>query len=296
MKISKKYRKDHIFWGWIFIFPTLIGLLFLNIFPAIQTVYLSFHKSAGFGKTKWAGLTNYKKILSDGEVFQSLLNTLKYAGVSIPLIIIFSLFFAVLLNNKIKGLSFYRTLYFMPVVATPSAVAMIWKWMFNSNFGIINNLLAKIGIAGPAWLSDPNIAIYSVIIVGVWSAIGYNMVLLLAGLQEIPKSYYEAADIDGGNAWEKFKHITLPLVTPSLFFVVVTTVISSFQVFDSIFMMIPEYSEAMIKTQSLAYLFYKYSFMLNDKGYGAAIVVILLVIILCVTFVQLKLQKKWVNY
>lgn len=292
----KKYQKEHILWGWLFIFPTFIGLLFLNIIPAFQTFYLSFRKSAGFGNTVYAGLSNYKKLLGDAEVFQALLNTFKYALVSIPLIVAFSLLFAVLLNKKIRGVSFYRTLYFLPVVAAPSAVAMVWKWMFNSNFGVINNLLAKVGLGPVSWLTDPNVAIYAVIIVGVWSAVGYNMVLLLAGLQEIPAMYYEAADLDGASAWHQFRNITLPLVTPSLFFVVVTTVINSLQVFDAIFMMVPQYTEAMTKTQSLAYLFYKHSFMLNDKGYGSAIVILLLVIILIITVIQLQLQKRWVHY
>ncbi len=283
-------------WGYIFIFPTALGLILLNIWPAIQTAILSFQKTVGFGDTEWVGLRNYQKMFADGEVFQSLLNTLIYAVVSIPSIVVLSLLVAVLMNRKVKGLSIYRTIYFLPVVAAPSAVAMIWRWMFNNDYGLINNMLAKIGLDGPAWLTDPSIAIYSIIIVGVWSAIGYNMVLLLAGLQEIPKDYYEAAEIDGASPIQQFFNITLPLVTPTLFFVVVTTVINAFQVFDVIFMMITPNSTAMFKSQSLTYLFYKHSFILNDKGYGSAIVMFLLVIILIITAIQMKLQKKWVNY
>lgn len=295
-RIFGKYRKDQVIWGYLFIFPTALGLILLNIWPAVQTVILSFQRTIGFGKTEWVGLTNYQKLFGDSEVFRSLINTLIYAVVSIPSIVVLSLLVAVLMNKKIKGLSFYRTIFFLPVVAAPSAVAMIWKWMFNNEYGLINSLLAKIGIDGPAWLSDPSVAIYSIIIVGVWSAIGNNMVLLLAGLQEIPKDYYEAADIDGATPVQQFFNITLPLVTPTLFFVVVTTVINAFQVFDVIFMMIAQNSEAMYNTQSLAYLFYKHSFILNDKGYGSAIVILLLVIILIITAIQMKLQKKWVNY
>lgn len=295
-RIFGKYRKDQVIWGYIFIFPTALGLILLNIWPAIQTAILSFQKTIGFGDTEWVGLRNYQKMFADGEVFQSLLNTLIYAVVSIPSIVVLSLLVAVLMNRKVKGLSIYRTIYFLPVVAAPSAVAMIWRWMFNNDYGLINNMLAKIGLDGPAWLTDPSIAIYSIIIVGVWSAIGYNMVLLLAGLQEIPKDYYEAAEIDGASPIQQFFNITLPLVTPTLFFVVVTTVINAFQVFDVIFMMITPNSTAMFKSQSLAYLFYKHSFILNDKGYGSAIVMFLLVIILIITAIQMKLQKKWVNY
>lgn len=181
-RIFGKYRKDQVIWGYIFIFPTALGLILLNIWPAIQTAILSFQKTVGFGDTEWVGLRNYQKMFADGEVFQSLLNTLIYAVVSIPSIVVLSLLVAVLMNRKVKGLSIYRTIYFLPVVAAPSAVAMIWRWMFNNDYGLINNMLAKIGLDGPAWLTDPSIAIYSIIIVGVWSAIGYNMVLLLVGL------------------------------------------------------------------------------------------------------------------
>lgn len=292
----KQFRREEVFWGWLFIAPTMLGLIVLNIYPAIQTVYLSFQRSTGFGNTKFVGLANYKQLIQDSEVGQSIINTLLYAGISIPLIVVFSLIVAVLMNTKVKGVSIYRTIYFLPVVAAPSAVAMIWKWMFNSNFGIINSFLANFGIQGPSWLSNPDLAIYTVIVVGVWTQIGYNMILLLAGLQEIPKDYYEAADMDGASPLRQFFTITLPLVTPTLFFVVVTTVIGAFQVFDVIFMMIARNSEAMYHTQSLAYLFYKYSFILNDRGYGSAIVVLLLMIIMAITFIQLKLQKKWVNY
>lgn len=291
-----KYKKSHMFWGWLFMAPTVIGLIVLNIYPAIQTIILSFQRSKGFGQTEFAGFENYKRLFADAEVGQSVLNTLLYAGVSIPLIVILSLITAVLMNNKIKGISFYRTIFFLPVVAAPSAVAMIWKWLFNSNFGVINSILLKFGVKGPSWLSDSKLAIFTVIVVGVWSAIGYNMVLLLAGLKEIPKDYYEVAEIDGATPFQKFFKVTLPLVTPTLFFVVVTTVISSFQVFDVIFMMIAPNSDAMVHTQSLVYLFYRYSFVLNEKGYGSAIVVLLLAIIMVITFIQMKLQKKWVHY
>lgn len=293
---KKKYDKQHLFYGYLFIAPTAIGLFLLNIYPAIQTIILSFQRSTGFGNSKFVGLANYVKLVGDKEVWQSLLNTFIYAIVAVPSIVVFSLLAAVLMNQKIKGLSIYRTMYFLPVVAAPSAVAMIWRWLFNSDYGLINFVLRKLGFEGVQWITDPNIAIWTIIIVGVWSAVGYNMILLLSGLQEIPKDYYESSKIDGAGPIRQFFSITLPLVTPTLFFVVVTTIIGAFQVFDVIFMMIEPSTEAMLHTQSLAYLFYKHSFILNDKGYGSAIVVLLLLIILILTAIQMKLQKKWVNY
>lgn len=293
---QKKYEKEQVIWGGILIGPTLIGLLVLNIIPAIQTLMLSFQKSGGFGKTTWAGLENYKKLFADEEVLQAIGNTLLYTLIAVPFIVVLSMLAAVLMNQRIKGISIYRTLFFLPVVATPAAVAMIWRWLFNSDYGIINHLLSKIGIVGPNWLTNPKTAIIAIAIVGIWSTVGYNMVLLLSGLQEIPRDYYESAEIDGASPLKQFFSITLPLVTPTLFFVVVTTIINSLQVFDLIFMMIDKTNAALPKTQSLVYLFYKQSFIMNDKGYGSAIVMVLLLIIMIITAIQVKLQKKWVNY
>lgn len=221
---------------------------------------------------------------------------LLYTCIAVPFIILLSLLAAVLMNQKVKGISVYRTLYFLPVVATPAAVAMVWRWLYNSDYGLFNYLLSLLGMKSVNWLTDPNISILSIAIVGIWSTIGYNMVLLLSGLQEIPKDYYESADIDGAGPIKQFFSITLPLVSPTLFFVMITTIINSLQVFDLIFMMIDKTNAALPKTQSLVYLFYKQSFIMNDKGYGSTVVMVLLAIIMIVTVIQVKVQKSWVNY
>jgi len=299
IKVKKKISKSMLNewkWGYIMILPTFIGLMALNIIPAIQTLILSFEKAGSFGKSTWVGLDNYKKLFQDPAIIQATYNTFKYTILSVPCIVVLSLIVAVLLNQKIKGTSVYRTIFFLPMVAAPAAIAMIWKWLFNSEYGLINYFLAMIGIAGPNWLSDPNVALISVVIVGVWSAVGYNMVLFLAGLQEIPKDYYEAANIDGATPLRQFFSITIPLVSPTMFFVVVTNFIGSFQVFDTIFMLTDPNNPAFKNTQSLVYLFYRSSFVLNDRGYGSAIVMFLLAIIMVITAIQLKCQKKWVNY
>ena len=202
LKVKKKISKSTLNewkWAYIMIFPTFIGLMVLNIIPAIQTLILSFEKAGAFGKSTWIGLDNYKNLIQDPAVIQAVYNTLEYTIISVPAIVILSLIVAVLLNQKIKGRSVYRTIYFLPMVAAPAAIAMVWRWLFNSEYGLINYLLSIIGINGPKWITDPNVALISIVIVGVWSAIGYNMVLLLAGLQEIPKDYYEAASIDGAS-------------------------------------------------------------------------------------------------
>lgn len=294
-KMSKRNLYD-CGWAYLMIAPTILGLIILNIWPLIQTFYLSFTKTSGFGKNQWVGIDNYIRMFSDSAVIHAVINTLEYTVISVPAGVIVSLFIAVLLNSKIKGKGIYRTIYFLPMVSAPAAIAMVWRWLYSGDFGLFNYLLSLVGIPAVKWLNDPNIALFSIIIVGVWSTIGYNMVILLAGLQEIPKSFYEAADIDGAGPIRQFFTITFPLVSPTMFFVVVTTMIGSLQVFDYIFMMIDKTNIAMEKTQSLVYLFYKYSFITNDKGYGSAVVMLLLIIILIITVIQLRLQKKWVHY
>lgn len=299
VKFKKKISKSTLNewkWGYIMIFPTFIGLMVLNIIPAMQTLVLSFEKSGAFGKSTWVGLANYKRLFQDPAVMQATLNTFKYAIWVVPVTAILSLIVAVLLNKKMKGVSVYRTIYFLPMVAAPAAIAMVWRWLYNSEYGIINYALSLIGVKGPNWIADPNVALISIAIIGIWSSVGYNMILLLAGLQEIPRDYYEAASIDGASPIRQFFKITIPLVSPTMFFVIVTSIMGAFQVFDLMFMIVQEGNPALEKTQSLVYLFYKHSFLINDKGYGSAIIMVLLAIIMLVTLIQVKLQKKWVNY
>ena len=191
-----------------------------------------------------------------------------------------------------KGRSVYRTIIFLPMVAAPAAVAMVWRWLFNSDYGLINNVFH----VHVNWVSNPKIAVFAVAIIGVWSIIGYNMVLFLSGLQEIPRDYYEAASIDGATGVKQFFHITIPLLSPTIFFVMVTRVIGAMQVFDLIFMVMDRNNPALYKTQSLVYLFYQNSFVQNNKGYGSTIVVLLLVVIMIMTVFQNIAQKKWVHY
>lgn len=286
-------EKSELLWGWLFILPTVIGLIILNIIPIIQTIYQSFFKTGDFGKGNiFVGIENYSKVFGDAEVWQSLINTLKYAIVEVPFSIVIALVLAVLLNRKMKGRSVYRTIIFLPMVAAPAAVAMVWRWLFNSDFGLINNVFH----VHVKWVSDPKIAVFAVAVIGVWSILGYNMVLFLSGLQEIPGDYYEAAQIDGATGIKSFFHITIPLLSPTIFFVLVTRVIGALQVFDLMYMVMDKSNPALDKTQSLVYLFYKYAFINKNMGYGATIVVLLLVITMIVTVFQMIGQKKWVFY
>jgi len=292
-KKGTSQERNEFVWGWIFILPTMIGLIVLNIYPIFKTIYESFFKTGDFGRGNiFIGVENYAKLFGDAEVWQALINTFKYAIVEVPFSIVISLVLAVLLNRKMKGRAVYRTIFFLPMVAAPAAIAMVWRWLFNAEFGLLNHIFGtKIN-----WVSNPSIAIFSIAIIGIWSIIGYNMVLFISGLQEIPGDYYEAASIDGATGIKQFWHITCPLLSPTIFFVMITRVIGGLQVFDLIYMVIDKNNPALYKTQSLVYLFYQNSFVENNKGYGSTIVVLLLAIIMIITVFQMWGQKKWVHY
>lgn len=284
-------------WAYIMVAPTIIGLIILNIIPIFQTIYLSFFKSGAFGKGNiFIGMDNYKKMFSDVQTWYAVRNTLGYTCLVVPITIVIALAIAVTLNKKLKGKGIYRTIYFIPMIAAPAAVTMVWRWLYNFNFGFINHILANFGLEKVKWTENPNIALFSIAIIGIWSTIGYSMVILLAGLQEIPRDYYEASDIDGASSMKQFFNITLPLVSPTVFFVAVTSIITAMQVFDVIYMMIDVANPAYNRTVSLVYLFYNNSFKYSNKGYGSAIVVLLLAIIMVITVIQMKAQKKWVKY
>ena len=249
-----------------------------------------------FNKTKWIGLANYGKMFQDPVMWQALGNTVKYVIIIVPSTIILALLLATFLNMGIKGRSFFRVVYFIPAITMGAAVAMIWRWMYNGDYGIINFILNKLGMESVQFLSDPSTALVSISIVSIWSTVGYNMIILLAGIQGISKSYYEAAAIDGANGVKQFFHVTLPLVTPTLFFVMITSLISTFQTFDTIYMMVNKKSLAMEATQSMVVYFYRNAFEYSKKGYASALAVFLFLIIMVITAIQMKMQKKWVNY
>lgn len=292
----KKQQIKKYMWAYGFIAPSLMLICIMNLWPIVQTFYFSLNEVKGFQNPVFVGISNYKTLFQDGEFWKSLMNTCIYTIVAVPIGVGCSLLTAVFLNTSIKAKSFFRMLYFLPVISAPAAIAMVWRWLYNSEFGLINYLLSILHIQGPNWIADHKVVLISIMIVGVWSLVGYNMVILLAGLQNIPRSYYEAAQIDGATSIKKFFYITVPLVSPTLFFVVLTTMISSLQVFDHIFMMIESTNPALKSGESIVYLFYKYTFVNNNKGYGSTIATVLLFLVLLLTVIQMKAQKKWVHY
>ncbi|MDO4292211.1 MAG: sugar ABC transporter permease [Eubacteriales bacterium] len=292
---TKRARKEALS-AFIFVAPFLLGVSIFNVYAFLKNIVVSFTNKKSFGEASFIGWSNYIKLLGDEKFYQALINTLKYIVICVPVIIVLAMLIAMALNMKIKGIGIYRTLIYLPIITLPTAVGLVWKWLFNNQFGLINAFLGKIGIQGPSWLSDSKVSLIAVSIVLIWSSIGTAVIILLAGLQGIEKTYYEAAQIDGANEIQKFLNITFPLLSPTTFMLVVTEIIGFFQVFDMIFLMISPTSSGMNGARSIVMLFYEEAFTKFNKGYGAAMANVLFLIILVITVIQMKLQKKWVFY
>jgi multiple sugar transport system permease protein len=284
------------FWAWAMVAPLMLGLAIFYLWPIVQTLYFSFTEWGPFGGHSWSGLDNYRRLMADEEVRGAIWNTLRFTFfslVGIPIAVLY----AALLNQKgVRGVGFYRALFFLPVVTLPAAVAMVWRYLLNGDFGIVNYLLSLGGIDGPSWVGDERFALYSLVAVGVWSSLGYNIVILLAGLQTIPQEMYEASALDGAGPVRQFLSITVPLLSPSIFFVSVLSVIGALQMFDLVYVMVGRTSPALESTQTIIYIFYERAFVQNDRGYAAAIVLVLLLLVLALTFIQFRLQRRWVHY
>lgn len=294
-KMSPWKKKDWIA-AYIFIAPVTIGLLVFYIWPFIQNVWFSFNDVNKFNIATFNGIENYKKLIADDEVWRTFGNTLKYVIITVPVGLFLSIVIAALMNAKIRGKSIYRTLYFLPSVTMSAAVAMVWKWIYNEQMGILNEGIRAAGGTGHGWLTDPKTALFMIMLVGLWMSVGYNMIILLAGMQGISNSYYEAAALDGAGPFAQFFKITIPMLTPTIFFVMVTSIIGGFQVFDVIYMMVGKTSPAYDSTQTVVMLFYRTAFDYGYKGYAAAISILIFAVIMIVTVIQLIGQKKWVNY
>ena len=295
-KASRRQKKDWIA-AYIFIAPVTIGLLTFYVWPFIQNFWFSFNDVNKFNMATFCGLDNYKKLFEEPDLMLALKNTILYAVITVPIGLFISLLLATLLNSKIKGKGIYRTIYFLPSITMAAAVALVWKLIFNGDYGILNTVLEFFGVEGKRWLTDPSTALFCVMMVGIWSGAGYNMIILLAGMQGVSNSYYEAAEIDGAGPVQKFFKITIPLVSPTIFFVTITGLIGAFQVFDTLYMMIDiDKNPAFNAVKTTNVLFYQNAFTYGYKGYAAAISIFMFVIIMIITAIQLWGQKKWVNY
>lgn len=293
---KRKLMKNETFWAYLFILPTVLGLFVFYMFPALVSFVLSFAKWDGITTPSFVGFNNISTLFHDSDFIRSVVNTIVFTLISVPVSVAIATVIALLLNQKMKGIVVYRTLFFLPVVTMPVAIGMIWRWLYNTDYGILNYILGLLHLPQPSWLFDSRIALISVSFVYIWMVVGHHVVLLLAGLQGISKSYYEASMIDGASKARQITSITLPLLTPTVFFVVITGMISSLQVFDLIFMMIGDSKALLTPLRTVVYGVYESGFIYSKMGIASAQAFLLFLGILGITTAQFILQKKWVHY
>ena len=279
----------------IFLAPNMIGLTVFIVIPVIAGFVISFTEWDMLSAPEFIGFDNYVELLTDDRFFWlTLKNTLVYSLFVIPGSIVISLLLALALNTHIRGVGIYRTIYFLPFVSSTIAISLVWKWIMHPDFGILNGFLGLFGVPRLGWLQDRNMALFSVAIVAIWHSAGYNMTIFLAGLKGIPRTYYEAAEIDGATYWQRFWRITFPLLTPTLFFVLVISLIGSFQVFNLVYIMTDGGPGS--STQVYVYYLWENAFSYFRMGYASAMAYILFLIMLVITLFQVRLLGSRVNY
>lgn len=293
-KISKKMREN--LRGYLFIGPNLIGYVIFVLLPVLFSLYLTFTEwnlLSGLEGIRFIGLDNYIRMWCDEWFISSIINNVIFS-LQIPVVMALSLLVAIALNKNVYGKSTLRTMFFMPFITNVVAVSAVWMAML-SKYGPINSLLNLLGFRDlPIWLMNPKFAMPAIMAMCIWAGIGYNMVIYLAALQGIPKELYEATDIDGANPWDKFIHVTLPMISPTTFFILITSIIWSFKVFGQINIM--THGGPGTSTSVIVFYIYKTAYQFYEMGYASAMSWILFVIIFIVTFIQWQGQKKWVNY
>lgn len=278
----------------LFLGPSLVPLVLFTLGPMVASFGLSFLRWDLIRPPRPIGIQNYVSVLADPDFSAAVEHTLFFIAGYLPLVFVGGLAIALALNQRLRGLALFRAVYFLPVVTSWVVVALMWKWLLNPEGGVVNYALGLLGISGPGWWTDPAWAMPSIILASAWKDLGFVMVILLAGLQAIPADYYEAAAVDGAGRWARFRHITLPLLSPASFFVLVISLINSFQVFDQIWVMTnggPAGATSVVVEQIV-----KNAFSYSRMGYASAMSWVLFAAILVVTLLQFRLQRRWVTY
>jgi multiple sugar transport system permease protein len=280
--------------GYLFLAPNLLGFIIFTVFPVIAALLISFSNWNLINSPTPAGLANYRDLFQDSTYMQSLVNTAFYTFFNVFVNIFVALLLALMLNEKIKGTNFYRAAFFTPVVFSTVAVALIWQWLLDSQMGLVNYALSWFKLGPYSWLTTPQLAMFSVIMVSIWKNVGYNMVIFIAALKGVPAELYEVARIDGANSWKAFWNVTWPMISPATFFVTVTQLINSFQVFD-VTTVLTNGGPANA-TNTLVMLIYQHAFKNFRMGYASAIAYTLFGIVLIFTAIQSVVAKRWVHY
>ncbi len=290
----RRLRRSNLI-AYSFILPNFIGFTIFTLLPVIFAFALSFLSWDGANPIKFVGLKNFANMLTDETFHISTMNTFYYVLGTVPLTLISSLALAIALNRKMYGRNVFRAIFFFPYVASLVAVAVVWNMLFHPSMGPVNHILQSLGVSEPPrWTASTSWAMPTVIFASIWKSAGYYMVIYLAALQGIPRTLYEAAEIDGANAWQRFRNITLPMLTPATFFVFIMLTISCFKVFDLIFVMTSGGPGR--ATNVLVYMIYNQAFIAFDYGYSSAIAMVLFLIVFAITVIQFRAEKKWVSY
>ncbi len=294
LKLSSKERQEAL-WGYFFIAPTLILLGVFFYFALGASLLISFTDWDIFNPANWVGLNNYKAIFKDPLFTKSIWNTLRFVLISLPIGQTLSLVLALVLNSKtLKFRNIYRLVYFVPGLTMAVAIAVIWKFIYNPLYGPIALLFQSLGLKPISWLTDVNYGLLSIVVIAVWQGIGYHMIIMLAGLQNIDKTYYDAAQVDGASKWQQLIFITLPLLTPTLFFTIITSFIGGFQMFDLVYIMTK--GGPMNSTRTIVMYIYEEGIRNFRFGGSNAAAWILFIIIMSITLFQLRIQNRWVHY
>lgn len=292
----KPHNRRELTAGLSFLAPSMIILIVFVFIPVLWAFRLSFTSwEARSTADSFIGVANYIDLLGDPDFWNTVKNTLYFTAMKIPADIVLSLGIALILNQKLRGIGLFRTVYFLPVITSVVAVAAIWRVIYNPNFGLANSLLEVLGLPAQRWLRDPALALPSVAAVALWKGLGYNIVIFLAGLQGISRTYYEAAEIDGAAAWQRFRHITLPLLSPVTFFVLVIGIINSFKVFSQIHVLTPD-GGPLNSTEVVVFYLYRLAFQEYKFGRAAAVAFILFAMVLTITAIQRRVIEPRVHY
>jgi multiple sugar transport system permease protein len=281
-------------WALLFLAPTLIGLAILTAGPVLATLAISLTEWDLLRAPKLVGLDNFVELASDERFIKALRNTAFYTVVSVPVGMLISLFLALALNQTFRGIAWIRTAYFLPVVTSTIAIALVWQWIYAPDSGLLNQVTGLFGIPPQKWLSNPTLAMPSIVAMSVWQGLGTNIIIFLAGLQAIPTELLDAASVDGAGRWARFRNVVLPLLTPSIFFTGVLSLIGSFQVFDQVFVLSrPRPTDATI---TVVYFIYENGFKFFKMGYATAASWILFLIVAFFTAIYFRSQNRWVHY
>lgn len=283
--------------GYLFVTPLMLGLIILTLIPVLGSLLLSFTNwnfVAGLGGIRFAGLDNFVRLFHDDAFMKSLLNNLLFI-ITVPVTIVVALLLAILIDKQVFLKDLFKVIYFLPYISSVVAIAMVWQVMFHPSLGPVNQFLMSLGWdSPPKWLADIHYALPSLMLIQIWIQLGYNIIIFIAGLQSIPKDLYEAADIDGANVWRKFRNITVPCISPTTFFLLVTGVIGSFKIFDLI--QVLTQGGPANSTTVIVYELYDTAFNQLKTGYASSMALVLFLICLIITALQMLAQKKWVNY